>query len=259
MTMPTQEPILGGAPNSTSAPDPNLLSQYNVQPQVTPRYYTEADLERARAQEKEKLYDRLNKQQEMLNTFKTTVDELKAEKDARAAQVAEQQKAADEAKRRADEEKLSYQELVAKREAELNKQLEQQRIEMENNMALWQKEQHFLQLGAYTQRRVAEEVAAGNIIPDLAEYITGENEEQVEAAITKAKEKTDSIVKGAQTLTAPVPPGVSPTGVPGIMAIPPGQRQYTRDDIANMSMAEYANYRRQQGMDRRGNGQGMFS
>lgn len=259
MTMPITEPTPVGAPNSITIPD-NLLSQYSTPPvQPSTRYYTEADLERVREQEKNKLYDRLDKQQQMLNTFKSTVDELKAEKDARAAEVEAQQKAVADAKLRAEEEKLSYQELVAKREAELTKQLEQQRLEMEDKMMLWQKEQQFLQLGAYTQRRVAEEVAAGNIIPDLAEYITGENEEQVEAAITKAKEKTDSIVKGAQTLTAPVPPGVSPTGVPGIMSIPSGPRQPTRDDIANMSMAEYANYRRQQGMDRRGNGQGLFS
>lgn len=253
MTMPINEPISDGP-----VTDPNLLSQYQV-PTPQSRYYTEADLERVRQQEKDKMYDRLNKQQEMLNTFKSTVDELKAEKDARAAEVAEQQRVVAEAKRRAEEEKLSYQELVAKREAELNQQLEQQRLEMENKIALWQKEQYYLNLKGYAQRRVAEEVAAANIIPDLAEYITGNSEEEIESAIAKAREKTESIVKGAQTLTAPVPPGVSPTGAPGIMNIPSGPRQYSRDDIANMSMAEYANYRRQQGMDRRGNGQGLFS
>ena len=246
----------------TIQPETQLPVQPGTQvqdPIVTPRYFTEDEVNRIRQQEKDKLYERLTKQQEQLDTFNSTIAELKSAEDARKAEVTRQQQAAEEARRRADEEKMSAQELIAAREAEFARQLEQQRLEMDNKIALWQKEQEFLNQKAYIQRRVSEEVMAGTIIPDLAEYITGETEAEVEAAIEKAKVKTDSIVKGAQTLTAPVPPGVSSTGSPGLMNLPSGPRQYSRDDIANMSMSEYAAYRKQQGIDRRGNGQGLFS
>lgn len=237
--------------------EPSPISTEPVQPNS--RYFTEADLERAREQEKSKLYDRLERQQQQLDVFKSTVDDLKAEKDARLAETSAQRKAAEDAQRRAEEEKMSAQQLINAREAEFNKKLEEQRLEMDNKVALWQKEQRFLQLGAYATRRVAEEISEANVLPELAEYITGESEQDIEAAIAIAREKTDRIVKGAQTLTAPVPPGVSPTGAPGIMSLPQGPRELTPAEIAQMSMEQYKQYRLSRGMDRRGNGQGMFS
>lgn len=250
----------GSVPASQTTPQPQQAPFQYAQHGVTPpQYFTAEDLERTRQQEKDKLYSRLENQQNQINEFKSTVDALMADKKTRDDELAKQQRAAEDAVRAAEEEKLSAQELIKAKQAEFEAQQEKLRQDMETKFTLMQKEQDFRLLKSFIQRRVTEEVSAGNIIPDLAEYIDGSTQEEVEASITKAKEKTASIVNGAQRLVAPNPGGVSPTGGPsGPLDNLSGPRQPTQEQIKAMNNKEYGEYRKTIGLDRAGNGQGLF-
>lgn len=256
----------GSAPASVSTPAVST-SPYTAStaptwvPNATPQYFTAEDVEKIRQQEKEKLYQRLESQQTQINEFRTAVEELRADKKARDEELAKQQKAASDAARSAEEEKLTAQELIKSQREQMEKEQAKLREDMEMKIALMQKEQEFLQVKAYIQRRVAEEIAANNIIPDIAEYVNGTNQEEIEASIAKAREKTANIVKGAQSMMSPVPGGVSPTGGPsGPLDNLSGPRQMTLEELKAMPVnsPEYMAYRRQQGLDRAGNGQGLF-
>jgi hypothetical protein len=254
--IPTVVP--GGAPASTTtAPQPLNI---NVTP-PSGQYFTAEQLEAARQQEKDKLYGRLQEQEERVKTFQAQLEELNADKAKRDEETKKLADAAEAAKKSEQESKLSAQELIANREAELRQQQEKFEHDMELRLATMAKEQEFLRLQSFIQRRVAEEIAANSIIPDLVEFIGGNTEQEVEDSILKVKEKTANIVRGAATLTAPgMPTGVSPTGGPsslldGISA----PRELSATEISQMSMEQYRAYREQRGLDRAGNNRGMFS
>lgn len=225
------------------------------------QYFTAEQLEAARQQEKDKLYSKMQKTDEQLNQFKVTVEQLVADKTAREAEVETQRQATADAIQKEKDAKLSAQELIEAKEAELKKQQAEFQKNMDIKLAAMQKEQEFLRLQSFTRTKVAEEIAANTIMPELVEYISGNTEQEVEASILKAKEKTATIVKGATTLTGGNlnPGGVSPTGGPsGPLDMLGGPRELTAEDIAKMDMNQFAEYRKQSGLSRAGNGQGLF-
>jgi len=249
---PTSDVITTG---TTTSPPPVIMNN----PAPSQQYFTADQLEAARQQEKDKLYGRLEEQSKALDQFKSQIAELQADKEARDKAVADAARVAEEARKREEEAKLSVEERIRAREAELTSKQAQFTTEMENKFALMQKEQQFLRLQAYIQRRINEE--ADNIVPELVEFISGETEEEIEASINKVKEKTANIVRGAATLTAPtMPTGVSPTGGPaGPLDNLSGPRQYSKEDISNMTMQQYAAWREQQGISGAGSNRGLFS
>ena len=200
---------IGYVPTSTTQVFPTTSTNPPTQ------YFTAEQLEAARQQEKDKLYGRLTEQGETISQFKSQLADLQADKEARDKVVADAAKAAEDAQRREQESRLSAEELIRAKEAELTAKQEQFSADMELKLATMEKEQAFLRLQAFIQRRVAEETSANTIIPELVEFIGGNNEDEVEASINKVKEKTANIVQGAITLSAPqTPTGVSPTGGP---------------------------------------------
>lgn len=264
MTTPTHTILNDPASGSPAQQPPIIINN----PSPTPpspnasQYFTAEQVEAIRQQEKDKLYDKLSKQDDLINGFKTQLETLNADKQQRDAAIAKAQSDAEEARRREEESKLTAQQIVDQRETEMKRQQEEFQRNMDFKIAAMQKEQDFLRLQSFIQRRVAEEMKNDTIIPDLVEYIGGETEEEVEASITKAKEKTANIVNGAAGLSSgtPNPGGVSPTGGPsGPLDSITGPRQYSKEEIAAMPMSEYAKFRATSGLDRAGTGQGMFT
>jgi len=256
---PPGEPVNPPSPNV--APTSSGTSNPPV-PMPPSQYFTADQLERARQEEKDKLYDRLKKSDDQLTAFKSQVDELTADKKARDDEAARVQAEADEAKRKAEEDKLSAQQLVEKARTEMAAEMENLRTQQASDRALMEKERQFLTLQSYIQRRISEEVGADNIHPTFVDYINGNNEAEVEASITIAKEKTDSILEGIvnrQPVTGR--PGVSPTGfgpsgpLDNLTGTP---RAATPEEIQAMDMDQYAAYRRTAGIDKAGNDRGMF-
>lgn len=223
------------------------------------QYFTAADLEAARKQEKDKLYDRLTKAEEQLQAFKTEADQWRSEREAAQAAASKAAQEAADAQRKEAEAKMSAEELISSRQREMDEQISAWRAEVEVQKALLAKEQAYVSLRGYIQQRVAEETAAGTIADEFLDYIGGETKEEVDASITKAKEKTDSIVRatfGGQTRS----PGVAPTGFgpTGPLDTFQGKRSYSKEDIDAMSMADFAKFREQEGIDKAGNNKGMF-
>lgn len=259
MTTPTGDQLTNVAPTTNAAP-PVIIQ--NPPPG---QYFTAEQLEAARQQEKDKLYPQMKALQEQLNTFKTEVDSYKTEREAAQAAAEQAQKEAADAARKAEEEKLSVQELLQRRDAEWQAQQDKMRQDLELERTMMQKDRELFALQSYIQRRVAEVIADNSVMPDLIEFINGNTEQEVDVSVTKMQEKTANIVEGATRLTAPgqptTTPGVSPTGFApaGPLDTLSGSRQYTAEDIKNMSAQEYAAFRSQVGIDKAGNNKGLFN
>jgi len=230
-------------------------------PPTGEQYFTAAQLEAARQQEKDKVYGRLEAAEQLAQAMRAEVETLKSKEAQREAEVAARQAEAEAAARAAAEEKLSVAELIAAREKELLAKQEAFEQEMRLKQAVIEKEQQFIQMQAYISSRVNEEMAQGNLAPEFLDYITGNTTDEVEASITKAKEKTASIAEARAKALGHTRPGVSPTGagLTGPMDQLLGQPQEPTDaQIAAMSMAEYAQYRAARGIDKAGKDRGMF-
>lgn len=249
----------GQEPAPTQTGQPSVI---NINPPPAPgqQYFTAEQLEAARQQEKDKLYDRMKKQDDQLNAFKTQVEELMTEKQARDKAAEDAAKAQADAAKAAADAKLSAEELIARHAQEMEAERARIAAEFDQQKALLAKERDFLELSNYIRQRISEEVAASNVHPAFTDYITGNTKEEVEASITIAKEKTDKIFEGIVNRPPASPTGVQPTGFgpSGPLDTLQGQRQFTAEDIAKMSMAEYAAYRKQVGVDKAGQDRGLF-
>lgn len=229
-------------------------------PVSTPvQYFTADQLEAARTQERDKLYATQERLKDQNKAMETQLAELTADKESRDKQAADAAALAKAEAKKAADAKLSAEELIAARDAEWQKQKDEFQAQMDLDRAFMQKEHDLMKLAAYAQRRVAEEIAADSIAPQLVDYITGNSEEEIEASIATAKQKTESILESVTSQAPPRVPGVSPTGFgpSGPLDTFQGQRQFTADEIKNMSMDDYARYRGALGTGRNNNS-GMF-
>lgn len=249
------EPIVQAPVQPSQIPPTQAVTPPTVQ------YFTAEDVENARKQEKDKIYGRLTAAEELAKTMKEEVESLKAKEATREAEIARKQAEADAAARKAEEDKMSAAELIAAREKEMLDRQAAFEARMQAEQAVLAKEQQFLQLQAFIQTRLAEEAAQDNIAPEFLDYITGNTVEEIEASITKAKEKTASIAESKASAGQPRLPGVSPTGfgpTGPLEQFTGPQQELTPEQINAMSMPEYAEYRRVRGIDKAGKDRGMF-
>ncbi|WP_188187630.1 hypothetical protein [Nonomuraea sp. SYSU D8015] len=211
--------------------------------------YTAEDIQRARQQEKDKLYGRLTEAEERTRTMQSQLEELlaarKAEDDAKAE--AERQRA--EAERQKAEEEMSVRDLVLQQKAEFEAKLAAIEAERERERVLFQKEKEMAQLQAYIQTRVNEE--RERIAPQLLDLITGNSPEEVEASIATMIAKTDAITSelaAAQTALAAEQQGVSPYGytpMDGPMDNSLNTKTYSNAELNDMPISEWAKIRGQ--------------
>lgn len=231
-----------------------------------PQYFTADDVkaaqEAARSDEKDKLYGRISKTDERFKALDDEVKTLRAAEKKREEDAAKRQAEAEAAKQKAEEAELSAKQLIEKKQAEWDSQMAQFRADQEQREALFAKERAFTQLQIYTRDRVAQE--ADNIAPELIDYITGNSEEEVEASIEVAKNKTAAILNGiqqAQQAQRAGMPGVAPAG--GATAITPGldttgDQNLSPEDIAGMDMKSFAALRAKIGMGGQSSSRGIF-
>ena len=224
----------------------------------TPKFYTEDDLAKVRSQEKDKLYP-------VVESLKGEVAALKKEKEERAAR-----KAAEEADKLAIqaaneksklEEDLDAKELIKVKEKEWQEQLERERSERERAFALLEQERTYAELQNYKQNRFEQE--RENIMPELADLVTGNTPEEVDASLESLKERSARILESAQSAMQNARKEMTGTRA----TLPPAgpletnseQRQFTAQDIASMSMNDYAKYRDKLMSDSaRGKSRGLF-
>jgi len=210
-----------------------------VEEQQDTRVYTEADLNEARRQEKDKLYPEISRVKEELAELKRARDE----EQERIHQ--EEMRLAEEAKRSAEEE-MSVRELLAAKEAEWQAQLEEERREREQAIALLEKERQYAQMQEYRSRRIEEE--RDDILPELLDLVVGDTPDQIEASIAGLRERSSRIIANAQQAAESARRDMAGARVTDPSAAGPlenysDSRTFTPDNIRDMSIDEYAQYR----------------
>lgn len=242
---------------STDADASTATNTATEAPAPTPqasKFYTDDDLAKVRAQEKDKLYPQIEK-------YKAELEELKKLRDEEAqAKIAEKEARDAEARAKAEAE-MDVRDLLKQKEAEFNEQLERERQERERAFALLEREKQFADIQSF--RTEVLEAERENIIPELVDLVSGNTREEIAQSIEGLKERSARILESAQAAMQNARKemkGTSVTTPPaGPMDINSEQRNYTADEIAAMPMNEYAKYRqRLLSPTAQGRSQGLF-
>ena len=202
----------------------------------TQKFYTDEDLAKVRSQEKSKLYPQIDSLKEEINL-------LKKDREAQLAEAAAIAKEKEEAARKLAESEMDVRALLEKKEQEWTAQLEEIRQEGARKDALLERERQYAELTAYRNRRLAEE--QDNIMPELVDLISGNNADEIEQSITGLRERSSKILESAQQAMQSARRDMKGTSttLPPTMENNSGQQQFTADQIAAMSVTEYAKYR----------------
>jgi len=200
--------------------------------------YSEEDLHKVREQEKSKLYPQIESLKEELNSLKQE-RESRLEEEARLKAEAEA-----EAKRRAEEE-MDVRQLLNAKEQEWADRLEAERKERETAFALLERERQFNEIQTYRNARLEEE--RDNIMPELLDLISGNTPEEIEESIAGLKVRSSRILESAQQAMSSARremTGSRVTSPPsGPLDTNSEQQTFTAEQIAAMSVSEYAKYR----------------
>lgn len=217
-------------------------------------------IQKARAQEKAKLYPQMERLQEELSLLKQKESEREAKEAERKAARAAREAAAAEAKKAQEEAELETKDLLLKKEQEWKQQLEQERQEREKAFALLEREREFQELQQYRSQRLEE--SRNDIIPELIDLISGNTKDEIEQSILGLKERSAKILENVASVSQQSRKemaGVSITApASGPLDNDSAQANLSPESIANMSLADYAKNRSKLlGTTNRG-GQGLF-
>jgi len=221
---------------------------------ATPKFYTDEDLAKVRSQEKDKLYPQIENLKEELNS-------LRREKEEEATRKAAEAQAAAERAKLEQESELDAKSLLEVRTRELQEQLERERVERERAFALLEREKTYADLQSYRQQVLEQE--RDNIIPQLVDFVQGNTREEITASVEQLKERSASILESAQSAMQNARKemkGTSITTPPaGPLETNTEQRMLTPQEIASMSMNDYAKYRdKLMSETARGKSRGLF-
>ena len=232
-------------PTVTTVDDSQTGSRVQAEPPVPPtqvngnsdpKMYTQADLEKARQQEKDKVYKRLETMQE-------TVARLEAEAKERKEIEERARKAAEDAAEAERQSQLSVKELLAERESAWKAEQDDLRQQIAAERALRERETQFAEL-METRNDIINQYS-DRVAPELLDLIQGVTPEQIQQSAEDMAVRTERIL--AQTQEAmqnarqqmPTARVTAPASGDNSGA----NRQFTPDDIRNMSMADYAKHR----------------
>lgn len=249
MSEPTLANVNPAAPAPVEGQPLQLVPQNQpVQPAFVPtgRTFTEDDLEKARKQEKDKLYPQIETMQEELKRLREAEEErTRLAKDAdeqRKAAEAEQQRLA----REAAEAEMSAKELLEQQRLEWEQRFQTIQQEREAERRTLELERQYSELQQYRARRMGEE--SENIIPELIDLVTGNSQDEIEQSIAGLRDRSARIIEaatGAAQATRQQMRGVPVTAPPGIGPNDnnSGYQSYSPEQIAGMSYADYAKNR----------------
>jgi hypothetical protein len=217
-------------------------------------------IQKARAQEKAKLYPQMEKLQEELALLRSKEQEREAkEAERKAARAAREAESASERKKQ-EEAELEVRDLLAKKEQEWKAQLESERSEREKAFALLEREREFQELQQYRSQRL--EAERDSIIPELIDMISGNSKDEIEQSILRLKDKSaqifDSVAQASQQTRKEMVGARITAPASGPLDNDSDSRMLTPDSISNMSMADYAKNRQKLLGNTNNRGQGLF-
>jgi DNA repair exonuclease SbcCD ATPase subunit len=219
------------------------------------RVFTEAEMAKARKDEKDKLYGEITSLRDQFAQAQKTLQDIqgqKAQEIAEAERIKQEKEAQAQAKR---EDEMSAKALLEAKLKETNDTWEDRftklQQERDQERALAAKEREYNELVDYRNSQLQANV--NDIAPQFHNFINGDTREQIDNAIAQAKSATESIyqqVAEARQQQAPSARGVSATGYTALGPLDGtmGKKQYTPEDINAMSMAEYAKFRQESGL-----------
>ena len=212
-------------------------------------------LARVRQEEKDKLYPKMEALEsqwaEAQKTLKA-IEDQRAQELAEATRLKEEKEAATKAKK---EEEMSAKALLEAKLRETNETWEERFTQLQNEReaerATLAKERQYNELVDYRATQLQANV--NDIAPQFHNFIMGDTKEQIDNAIAQAKAATQSIldeIRAERQQQQPQQRGVSATGYTALGPLDGtmGQKQYTAEDINNMSMAEYTKWRQEAGI-----------
>jgi hypothetical protein len=213
----------------------------NGQPQQPQFRWTDEDIERARQQEKDKLYGRIDTLQQQMTEFQAAREAEQAERDRLAAEAAE-------TLRLKEEGEMELRDLLTRRDTEWQTKITDLERRFDADRAVFQKEREFTEVQMYKRDRIEQE--AEFILPELRDLITGETPESIDASIEVMKARTEQIFANMQAANQITPfqqpRGAAPTAPPvGPMEQLPNYETLTPQDIQGMDMDTYKKYRTQ--------------
>lgn len=249
----TVEPTIEPEGEAVFEEPPAPFIEQPQEPQAEEQRFSMQDVIAARREEKEKLYPEIDR-------LKNEVAELARARQEEQQRLEAERLAAEEEAKRKREEEMEVRELLKAKEAEWQSQLEAERQERERAIAMLEKERQYAELQAYRAQRIDEE--RDEIIPELIDLVSGDTFDEIEASIAGLKERSSRILATAQQAAQSARRDMSGARVTAPPAEPldnySGTRQFTADDISNMSIEEFAKYRSTllgRGED---SGQGLF-
>lgn len=217
-------------------------------------------IQKARAQEKAKLYPQMEKLQDELASLKKERDERQAKEAERKAQRATREAEAAAERRKQEESELEVRDLLAKKEQEFQSQLAAERAEREKAFALLEREREFQELNSYRQSRL--EAERENIVPELIDLVSGNTKDELDASIADLKSRSakllESVAQVAQQTRKDMQGARITVPASGPLDNDSDSRSYTPDNISNMSMADYAKNRAKLLGNTNTRGQGLF-
>lgn len=233
------------------------------------KLFTEEDMNRARQEERDKLYGKLSQTDDRVKHMADEVAKLSMDRDAKAAEAAALKQAEADAAKAQRESEMDAKALISEREKEWDHKLSEMQNQWAAKEAAWGKEAEHARVANYTAQRISQ--LGDDIAPELLHFIKGNNEQEVEASIATAIATTNAIVGKMQetieqTLAAQQQqaiaqrPGVSPTGytAAGPLDAQGGTQTYSAEDINNMTLDEYREKLRPRMGFGNSQGKGMF-
>lgn len=261
--------IAGGADEPVPEGDTITIPAPVAEPSAKPeKTYTESELraiqEKARQEEKDKLYSKISKFEENAKTLQEEIAAARKQREDAEAAAAKALADAEAVAAKKAEDELSVRDLLAKKEEEWDNKFKTVQQEREQERLLAEKESQFRSLQAYAQNAVNAALANNEIAPELANFISGNTEEEIQASLNSVKIASEAIltsVQQAATAARANMRGVSPTGYApvGPMDNDPSHLTLTAEDLRNMSMSDYAKIRGSIGIGNAGANKGMYS
>lgn len=238
------EPLDYGTNDDEGTTPPPPAQQDPAAVRAGERLYTESEVreqqERARQQEKDKLYSKLEDQDK-------TLQELRDDLAARRQREADEEKARKDAADARDREELSAKELLERQNADWEHRFEVMQQEREADRALLAREAQYQELQATRERMMREADADNTIAPQLFDYIGGDTPEQIAQSIAMAQAKSADILAEVHTRQQQQRQGMKGASVTqppvGPMETDQAYETITKEALDNMSPADYARNR----------------
>ncbi len=239
LTEPAQNGFTQGAGEAggvTIAQDPPTPTQPTNGTSAAPSGPSWEAVERARQEEKDKLYPELTS---LRSELKTLQEQRQAEIDAAAATAA----AAEAEAQRQREAEMDARGLLETRSSEWESRFTELQQQIASRDALLEQERRYTDLMAHRSNVMLQR--GDNILPELRDLVQGNTPDEIDRSVALLEERSLSILQNVAPTAPPPPPrGPSVTAPPvGPMESGSSTRTYTPQELKDMPMSEYAQLR----------------